>query len=163
MLNKAAILKFTWDSLNSSSSWGILFRARFKVSTFRYSLSYIKSSVWPGIKEILPCIFQHCRWIIGNGKLFNFWHSRWLSESLLGQLHVSIPNLQSLVNAVIKDQQWNLPQSFVQSFPAIAAAIQRIELPHSSIDDNLIWEWMDIYHFEILIMFFVLLQQQFLC
>ena len=49
-LNDAAILKFSWESMKSNTCWGHLFQSRFKVNSFQFIRTYLKSSVWPGIK-----------------------------------------------------------------------------------------------------------------
>ena len=104
-LNNAAVLKFSWDSLKSNTDWGSLFRSRFKVTSFQFSTAYMKSAIWPGIKEALPIIFLHCRWIVGNGKMVNFWLDRWVLNPIASVLDISSiqTHLLLVMLFVIKD------------------------------------------------------------
>lgn len=139
-LNAAALLKISWDSLKSNTDWGSLFRSRFKVTSFQFSTAYMKSAIWPGIKEALPIIFLHCRWIVGNGKMVNFWLDRWVLNPIASVLDISSiqTHLKGSVSNVIRNQRWHLPSGF--EGPSIAADIKSLALPILPYDDSLIWE-----------------------
>lgn len=137
-------LKFSWDSLLKDSPWGHFFRNRFKISmdTFSqtYKYKYKRSSVWPGIKAVLPTLFSGAKWVVGNGRQIPFWTGKWLDEPILTMLGLQHSSSSTMVDVVINNQQWALPNHFTTCFPDIANTITQVVLPASPTEDKLVWE-----------------------
>lgn len=60
-LNKAALLKLTFDMLASIKEWAIFYRNRF-YHMHKPATSFIKSSVWPEIKAHLHIVCENSAW-----------------------------------------------------------------------------------------------------
>lgn len=51
-----------------------------------FSQTYKRSSIWPGIKAVLPNLFSGAKWVVGNGRQIPFWTGKWLDEPILTML-----------------------------------------------------------------------------
>jgi len=74
----------------------------FQASFFSHGppiLHFLKSSVWPGIKNHISTIIQNSLWIVGTGEHIHLWTDSWLDEPLVN-LFNNIPS--SLFNIEIK-------------------------------------------------------------
>ncbi|KAM5546473.1 hypothetical protein ABKV19_002467, partial [Rosa sericea] len=140
-LNRAALLSMGWSTLTLKSLWSSFACTRFSISR-HMNYRYFGSSLWHGLKATLPIIFQHSRWLIGDGKSVLFWSDRWLDTSLLDKLQVNrFPKpLTTTVASFISGQQWSLPHRFSTLFPALVDEIHSLPLPIVPKDDLLIWE-----------------------
>ena len=58
--------------LSSSSPASILLRARFLKDDFQHVKSYMRSSVWLGLKKVWPIFLNSLHWSIGDGKRISF-------------------------------------------------------------------------------------------
>lgn len=140
-LNKAALLTMCCNMLTASTSWGAFARCRFSISRHMPHRS-IGSSIWPGLRVSFPLVFQHSRWIIGDGKSVLFWSDKWLSSSIIDKLHLNplSQQLRTSVSSFILEQLWALPGTFCHSFPDLSQEILQIPLPLVGESDTLIWE-----------------------
>ena len=91
---------------------------------------------------MLPLLFDHSRWIIGDGNSVLFWSDKWLNSSIVQQLNMGSLShmLKSRVADFILDQQWALPSRFSNLYPDCAKQILEIPLPIAPESDILIWE-----------------------
>ncbi|XP_004296004.1 PREDICTED: putative ribonuclease H protein At1g65750-like [Fragaria vesca subsp. vesca] len=140
-LYTAGLISLAWQTLLQSSSWGSFACRRFTI--FRHmKFQYFTSSVWHGLKRVLPLLFEHSRWIIGDGNSILFWSDKWLHSSIIQQLNMGSLShlLNSRVADFIWDQQWALPSHFSNLFPDCAKQILEIPLPNTPESDILIWE-----------------------
>ncbi|KAF6148954.1 hypothetical protein GIB67_026699, partial [Kingdonia uniflora] len=51
------------------------------------TIDYYKvSTIWPGLKGVIPFVKDNSRWIIGNGSTIDFWRDCWGSNNSLKNL-----------------------------------------------------------------------------
>lgn len=102
-LNEAAILKLSFEMLALNKDWVVFFRNRF-CHMHKPRFSYVKSSIWPGIKLFLKTVYTNSIWRLGDGKLINFWLDKWLSQPLVDLMQIP-PNFhQFLKSSVAEDR-----------------------------------------------------------
>lgn len=80
-LNQAMVSKLGWKVLTDFSFVYVFLRSWF-IGKFdkRY---YIRSSVWPIIKEVQLVVSCSCQWIISQESQLLFWYDNWLGEPLV--------------------------------------------------------------------------------
>lgn len=77
---------------------------------------------------------------MGNGRQIPFWTGKWLDEPILTMLGLQHSSSSTMVDVVINNQQWALPNHFTTSFPDIANTITQVVLPASPTEDKLVWD-----------------------
>lgn len=105
-------------------------------SYYAFSMTSI---IWNGIREAMPLISSHSRWLIGSGSKVNFWLDRWLERPICSKDHASASSLSGLVSDIIKDSHWHIPDILRQKMPTVIPQIENTSLPRSPTDDKLIW------------------------
>ncbi|CAN6545200.1 unnamed protein product [Malus baccata var. baccata] len=142
-LNTTALLKLGWLIITTDSPWSIYIRNRFKLHGRLYSCSYMRSSIWPGIKSILHILFQNCRWVIGNGSTTSLWVDKWLDKPIVdvvGATEIAPSLSRTKVSNIIRMGQWVIPSIFSSTFPDLTKEILEMPLPFDEDKDILIWE-----------------------
>ncbi|XP_019431129.1 PREDICTED: uncharacterized protein LOC109338368 [Lupinus angustifolius] len=138
-LNQAALLKLAREMASSDQEWAIFYMQRFKARN--KANSYVKSSIWPGIRKNWPTVLNNSVWIVGNGMNINYWCDKWLSIPLIDSL--SIPSsLHNSLMASVADftfhSKWIIPKPIAEKFPNIAREIASIGI---SLNHNVLaWE-----------------------
>ena len=82
-LNKAALLKFTWNTFQRDTPWRRFFHGRFHFNVFSITHKYVCSSILPGIRDVFSAFKSNCRWIIGDGSSIHFWYDKWLNNPIV--------------------------------------------------------------------------------
>ncbi|XP_019465329.1 PREDICTED: uncharacterized protein LOC109363519 [Lupinus angustifolius] len=83
-----AILKLAWEMRASKEVWAEFFRDRFCKGS-RPLISYIKSSVWVGIKKFWKMVQDNSIWLVGN----DFIHeSSWIIPPWIARFHPQVCN-----------------------------------------------------------------------
>ncbi|XP_019435871.1 PREDICTED: uncharacterized protein LOC109342316 [Lupinus angustifolius] len=82
-----------------SKEWASFYRLRF-YRAGELKASYVKSSVWPGIKFFWQMIIGNSIWLLGNGSKIIFWFDNWLGEPLVDTLSIP-PQIHSTLAATI--------------------------------------------------------------
>ncbi|KAK2369221.1 hypothetical protein QL285_082369 [Trifolium repens] len=119
----------------------VMCRARF-LKWGQPSNTFLKSSLWHGIKHHVHTVKANTRWIIGSGTEISFWLDNWLSEPLVDVLNLPIsayPSLTARVSSFIVNGEWNIPTSIVQRDSEIRARIDNVVIPRHALEDMLIW------------------------
>ncbi|CAL9030585.1 unnamed protein product, partial [Prunus brigantina] len=120
----------------------VFIRARFLAKGPFTPQIYRKSSIWLGLKKLLPQILENSQWVIGNGSQVDFWTDNWMGDSLMHLLGIP-PSVALSFHAKVADFinncRWDLPVNFVRAFPHLAASIEAIVLPFEPCADHLIW------------------------
>jgi hypothetical protein len=98
-LNSATNLKLCWSLLNSQSSWAKLLRDR-AIRGSRSISHHIYSFIWCSIKEEFSVIIVNTAWLLGDGKVINFWNDSWCGLPLSEQLQIPNHICQSLSSTV---------------------------------------------------------------
>ncbi|XP_016648124.1 PREDICTED: uncharacterized protein LOC103325655 [Prunus mume] len=99
---------------------------------------YRKSSIWLGLKKLLPQVLENSQWVIGNGSQIDFWTDNWMGDSLMHLLGIC-PSFHAKVADFINNCRWDLLVNFLRAFPHLAASIEAIVLPIDPRADHLIW------------------------
>ncbi|KAH9741659.1 hypothetical protein KPL70_002710 [Citrus sinensis] len=141
-LNFTALLKTAWNIFSYSSPWSIFFKGHFNFSLGSMSSTHKSSSIWSGLKLVIPKLFQSCKWIIGSGDSVNLWLDKRLLAPIASTFPINIhaPHLKSKVSSLIAANSWSIPEAFQQYFPTLTTQILAVPLPLEPVDDVLIWE-----------------------
>ncbi|XP_019423006.1 PREDICTED: uncharacterized protein LOC109332480 [Lupinus angustifolius] len=113
LLNKAALLKLSWEMRSSKQEWASFCRKRFGCSNSPTE-RYYRSSIWPGIKDNWALAGSNSIWLVGDGNQVSFWKDNWM-----GSL-------------------WRLPAVLVRFAPALVAKIASYNRDDGC--DNLVWQ-----------------------
>lgn len=98
-INEAALLKLSWDMLSSNDHWSVLLKSRFM--KFNRPLGhYVKSSIWPGVRQFINTTVDGYCWQLGDGKQINFWRDCRLDSSIADMLHLQDSMLPKLLSSV---------------------------------------------------------------
>ncbi|XP_019432710.1 PREDICTED: uncharacterized protein LOC109339681, partial [Lupinus angustifolius] len=138
-LNKAALLKLTWEMISSDKECTIFYRERFGASS-NPSQRYYKSSIWPNIKNSWHLAIIHSRWLVGDGHKISFWKDNWHRCPLVDSMNIPDELHNSLIAFVvdfISGSKWIIPNFIVDLFPEIATQISKTRIPR--IKERLVW------------------------
>ncbi|XP_019435225.1 PREDICTED: uncharacterized protein LOC109341721 [Lupinus angustifolius] len=141
LLNEAAMLKLAWDMNSSQQEWATYYKNRFCRNKEPKS-SYIKSSIWPGIRKHWQVILDNSIWVFGNGNSIRYWKDNWLGKTLVDLL--GIPNqISSALLARILDfihhSAWIIPSWLPRINPQVCQNILRTPIPATHLPDKLAW------------------------
>ncbi|GAU28861.1 hypothetical protein TSUD_21990 [Trifolium subterraneum] len=140
-INNSLMLHLCWKFFSSNDQWVVMCRSRY----LKFGLpknSFLKSSIWHGIKPHVNTVKTHTRWLLGSGNSVAFWLDKWLQEPLVDLFHLptsSYSLLTARVSEYIENGVWNIPASIVQHDASIQASIDQIILPKQPLEDRLIW------------------------
>ncbi|XP_019451876.1 PREDICTED: uncharacterized protein LOC109353976 [Lupinus angustifolius] len=104
--------------------------------------SYIKSSIWPGIKKHWHVILENTIWLLGNGKSISYWVDNWLGKSLVDTLGIPAPISSALLAKVtdfIIASAWIIPSWMARMHPVVCQQIRKTPIPSSNLADKLAW------------------------
>ncbi|CAI8587580.1 unnamed protein product [Vicia faba] len=109
--NSATNMQLSWKFLNGSQQWSKLLSGRVKrnCSLIKYSIKY---SLWSGIREAYYIMLENCVWIIGNGRIGDWW----------------------------ENHAWHINQNIQLAFPNLLPTIADISLPDLEVADELVWK-----------------------
>lgn len=124
-VNKAAALTLCWELIQSDLQWATLLRAR--VLRNDCPITYhIGSSIWAGLKSMLPFVKENLIWQLGDDEKINFRNDHWLSKPLVNILNIP-DHVQGQLNAKVKDfiknERWFLPSYLLHQYPQISTEI----------------------------------------
>ncbi|CAJ2635777.1 unnamed protein product [Trifolium pratense] len=104
--------------------------------------TYLKSSIWNGIKKHVHTVNDNMKWLLGSGHSVSFWLDNWLDEPLAVKFNFPVtiyPLLKAKVSSFIENGEWILPATFVNHDVSIRDSIHEIILPRQPMEDRLIW------------------------
>ncbi|XP_019430036.1 PREDICTED: uncharacterized protein LOC109337512 [Lupinus angustifolius] len=141
LLNEAAMLKLAWEMNSSEQEWATYYKSRLCRNKEPKS-SYIKSSIWPGIRKHWQVILDNSIWLFGNGNNIRYWRDNWLGKTLVDLL--GIPNqISSALLARIPDfihhSTWIIPSWLSRINPEVCQSILRTLIPATHLPDKLAW------------------------
>lgn len=115
-LNKAAILKSTWEAISVPSQWSNFIKHRFLIVGTQSKASYRTSSIWTGFKQALS-VHSNSQWLIHNGADIDFYDDNWLGNPI----SETTSHIQSMprgvrVSYTIQDGKWKIPPQLSHSF-----------------------------------------------
>ncbi|GAU48881.1 hypothetical protein TSUD_406600 [Trifolium subterraneum] len=107
-INDSLMLHLCWNLFSSKDQWAELCRARF----LKFCLpthTYLRSSIWYGIKPHVHMVRDNSKWIIGTGTDISFWLDTWLDDSLAAKFEfpmAAFPHLTANVSSFIENREW---------------------------------------------------------
>lgn len=140
-VNKAAMLKLTWELIISPSQWASIIKAR--VLRGETPISYnIRSSIWSGLKNNFNTMMENHSWQLGSGTNINFWTSTRLSKPLVELLQIPRSmhsDLTSTVHDFISHGRWCIPSILLQNCSELEREINQISIPREELEDRRMW------------------------
>ncbi|CAJ2638276.1 unnamed protein product [Trifolium pratense] len=139
-VNESLILHLCWKLLSSNNQWAVMCRSRY----LRFGMptgTYLKSSIWNGIKKHVHTVNDNTKWLLGSGHSVSFWLENWLDEPLAVKFNFPVtvyPLLKAKVSSFIENGEWILPATFVNHDVSIRDSIHEIILPRQPMEDQLI-------------------------
>ncbi|XP_019437071.1 PREDICTED: uncharacterized protein LOC109343269 [Lupinus angustifolius] len=121
--------------------WATFYKKRFCKSSKSRS-TYMKSSVWPGVKRYWHLIMENSIWLLGNGNNINYWLDNWLGYPLTDLLGIPNPISSVLLAKVanfIHDSSWIIPSWMARLHPEVCQQIVKTPISNASMDDMLAW------------------------
>ncbi|XP_019435980.1 PREDICTED: uncharacterized protein LOC109342436 [Lupinus angustifolius] len=121
-LNKASMLKLTWDLKTSNLEWANFFILKFNCKSYN-TPKYSKSSIWPGIRENWLQANLNSIWLVGNGLSVNFWRDNWLGEPLVDTLNIPMSihaNLQGSIAIFSLNSKTIIPRELNRKFSSVS-------------------------------------------
>ncbi|PNY03672.1 ribonuclease H [Trifolium pratense] len=140
-INDSLMLHLCWKFLSCNDQWAVMCRARF-LKWGQPLNTFLKSSVWHGIKRHVTSVKNNSRGLIGTGNDIAFWLDTWLHTPWAELFHFP-PSSYYLFNAkassFIENGTWNIPESIMQQDASIRALIDQVILPRRELEDRLVW------------------------
>ncbi|XP_019465442.1 PREDICTED: uncharacterized protein LOC109363643 [Lupinus angustifolius] len=121
-LNKAALLKLTWDLKTSNLEWTNFFRLKFNCKSYN-TPKYSKSSICPGIRENWLQANLNSIWLVGDGLSVNFWRDNWLGEPLVDTLNIPMSihaNIQGSIANFSLNSNTIIPGELNRKFSSVS-------------------------------------------
>ncbi|XP_026451379.1 uncharacterized protein LOC113351651 [Papaver somniferum] len=119
-VNKALLMKVLWKILNFQDEWAKFFLAKYMDKNGKWITFYRKSSVWNGIRCVLPDFIENTIRIVGNGAKVSLWNDRWIFEEPICKLFPNHPYIalhpHLKVQDLIVDNHWCFHEDFLQFF-----------------------------------------------
>ncbi|KAL5716607.1 hypothetical protein ACHQM5_009747 [Ranunculus cassubicifolius] len=140
-LNDALLMKLAWHVLNGTDNCARFLRAKFKSKKGKWIEYHKSSSIWKGLKVVLPKMNEFTTWQVGNGESLNIWRDPWtgcaaVADRLQG---IQWQNLEAKVSSLIRNNQWHFPPQISVIFEKLGIDLHRV-LPPMGGPDTLIWK-----------------------
>ncbi|GAU43930.1 hypothetical protein TSUD_28720 [Trifolium subterraneum] len=104
-MNKAYLLKLSWKlHIGATDFWCNVLRGKYVFNNLHADITSKNSdsSLWKAISKLVPCLYEHGSWIVGDGKNVPAWTAAWLEPGLcLNDQNLAIP--ADWVNAKVGD------------------------------------------------------------
>ncbi|PNY13123.1 hypothetical protein L195_g009771 [Trifolium pratense] len=104
-INSSLLLQLSWKFLSSDEQWATLCRAKY-LKHGNPAQTYMKSSIWHGIKDHVPTVKANTIWLIGSG------HSDGVLSAKSAYSHL-FPQFSTVAWAAWIWQQFIPPSAFV--------------------------------------------------
>ncbi|XP_026417052.1 uncharacterized protein LOC113312518 [Papaver somniferum] len=119
-LNKSMLMKMCWKIQNGNDEWSKFFQGKFQDKNCNWIDYYKKSSIWPGIKWVVAEVFEHSRWLVGDGTNISVWNDNWIKDKPLKNIFpensTMLQNPSMKVADLIRDGEWQIPANFLEFF-----------------------------------------------
>ncbi|XP_019460170.1 PREDICTED: uncharacterized protein LOC109359931 [Lupinus angustifolius] len=119
----------------------VFFRDRFCKGSRAYA-SYIKSSVWSGIKKFWHFVTDNSIWLVGNDNKINYWMGNWIGYPLVEYLGIPDQISSSLMARVadfIQDSSWIIPCWLARLYLEVCNSITNMPISNTNQLDKLAW------------------------
>ncbi|XP_026435781.1 uncharacterized protein LOC113333563 [Papaver somniferum] len=138
VMNKSLLMKLLWKIETEDVEWTNFMRAKYKNKNNEWTTTYRQSSIWPGLKWVIPEINNNKRWSVGDGKSISVCKDKWVKDYTLIDRYVDdqffISNINMKVIDFIVDGIWKIPLQMFKYF-------EKNEVPTiGDGPDKLIWE-----------------------
>lgn len=89
---------------------------------------------------------MHTAWVLGDGRTVNFWHDKWMDQSVVSMMNIP-DNLHHKLNAKVSDfivnNEWMIPAFLSLHYPTVVAEITKVPIPISGEADQVVWSETD--------------------
>lgn len=139
--NSTLLLHLSWKLFTQNTQCSQILQQRF-LSFGLPRNRYIKSSIWPGVRDFLPMVNENSVSIVGLGTAINLWMDNWSGISLAARLNVlshMFPALDAKLASIIVAGKWKIP-IVLCNIPLLAEAILSIVIPVTPLEDRHIWK-----------------------
>lgn len=140
-LNEATNLKMCWTLLHSDQQWASILRNR-ALRNQRSIKYHIFSSIWSSVKNELEVIKNNSTWIVGDGKMINFWYDDWCEGSIQQLLNIPdhiILEFPDKLENYVENHRWSIPDNLHHMFPDLRLLVSKVTLANRSLPDSLVW------------------------
>lgn len=136
------LYKLAWNLVKKEKHWATFLQARFMHS--QHPIQYYKSSsIWSGIKSVLPVLQQDLAWALGYNSKCRLWYDYWTMAGPLidrGPIPLELLDTKSsTVGEFVENFKLVLPSTLSQYMEVIGLDIADIAVPLSRDMDELIW------------------------
>ncbi|XP_057775251.1 uncharacterized protein LOC130994230 [Salvia miltiorrhiza] len=101
----------------------------------------LASSIWGGVKQLIPDLIDDSYCLLGSGQSIYFWHDDWLGYAIADKVNIPIfmrHRLKQTVSDYLYDGVWHFAQEFIDEFPDIVCDI--LLLPIGNEEDVRLWK-----------------------
>ncbi|XP_057811497.1 uncharacterized protein LOC131025722 [Salvia miltiorrhiza] len=141
MMNDSFLMKLAWKVIVGSQFGFDLMKNKYLNDVARPRSDFLTSSVWVGIRRIIPDLINDSYCLLRKGSSVYFWHDDWLGYSIadkINLLNFMRSRLNQTVDNYFYDGVWHFSQDFIEKFPYIVCDI--LLLPIGDEEDVRLWK-----------------------
>ncbi|XP_057789601.1 uncharacterized protein LOC131006461 [Salvia miltiorrhiza] len=141
MMNDPFLMKLAWRIISGRQFGFDIMKSRYLDNFGRPRTTTLASSVWGGVRQLIPELIEESYCLLGNGSSVYFWNDDWLGYSIADKLNIMgfvRTRLKQTVADYLYDGVWHFAQDFIDEFPLIVCDI--LLLPIGSEDDIRLWK-----------------------
>ncbi|XP_057774769.1 uncharacterized protein LOC130993749 [Salvia miltiorrhiza] len=140
-MNDSFLMKLAWKVIGRRQFGFDMMRCRYLNEASRPRSALLTSSIWIGIRKLIPDLLEDSYCLLGKGASVYFWHDDWLGYSIADK--INLPNfMRSRLNQTVSnyfyDGVWHFSQEFIDEFPYIICDI--LLLPIGEEEDVRLWK-----------------------
>lgn len=98
------------------------------------------------MKLSINMVLQNTSWQLGNGTQISFWTNHWLSQPLVGLMHIPefwLQNLSAMVKDFIHEGDWHISDILQNQYSCLEKEVQQIRIPKLLAEDHMVWNKSD--------------------
>ncbi|XP_057780029.1 uncharacterized protein LOC130998633 [Salvia miltiorrhiza] len=141
MMNESFLMKLAWKVIVGCQFGFDTMRSRYLNDVGRPRSDFLTSSIWVGIRRLIPDLIEDSYCLLGKGSTVYFWHDDWLGYTIADK--INLPSfMRSRLNQTVAnyfyDGVWHFSQEFIEEFPYIVCDI--LLLPIGEDEDVRLWK-----------------------
>ncbi|XP_057790907.1 uncharacterized protein LOC131008020 [Salvia miltiorrhiza] len=141
MMNESFLMKLAWKVIVGSSFGFDSMKRRYLNDVDRPRSEFLTSSIWVGVRRLIPDLLEDSYCLIGTGSSVFFWHDDWLGYNIADRINLP-PFMRNRLNQTVAnyfyDGIWHFSQDFIDEFPHIVCDI--LLLPIGDEEDVRLWK-----------------------
>ncbi|XP_057770827.1 uncharacterized protein LOC130990624 [Salvia miltiorrhiza] len=138
MMNEAFLMKLAWKIIKGKGFGFDLMKNRYLDTFGRPRASALASSIWGGVKSLVPDLIDESYCLLGAGDSVYFWNDDWMGYKIADKLNIPSfikSRLSQTVADYFYDGMWHFASEFVEEFPGIVCDI--LLLPVGNEEDTI--------------------------